>query len=353
MGKPYLVFDDSVAMYSFPEDHPFKGSRFKVFINYFLGLEEVRKGEIIVKGFVPPEPSEKELELVHTPEYIELVKNMSKTGIGWLSADTPAFKGMHEASLKMIHATLSAGRYVLENKTTMAIAIGGGLHHAGKNYGEGFCVYNDIAILAKWLLRNGLKKIFIFDYDAHQGNGTMDIFYDSPEVFFFSVHQDPRILYPGQGFTWQIGRGEGKGYTCNVPLPLKAGKKSYEAVINELLFPLMQEFKPDMLIANGGSDPHFLDPLTDLGLDMEGFHFLGRKIREASERTCGRTVDAIASGYDEKIIPRAWTSLIYGLCGLKIRTEEKENFFESKKTVEKTRQVVNEVKRALAEYWSF
>ncbi|RLG52570.1 MAG: acetoin utilization protein AcuC, partial [Thermoproteota archaeon] len=308
-----IVYDDSIKKYSFPGTHPFKGSRFEKFIRYLKESKLVKEDLCKIIGFIGPPPSEEELQLVHSPFYVRRVAEMSRSGIGLLSIDTPVFKGAYEAFLSILHSTLSAYRAIASGEAEVAVGIGGGLHHAGRSYGEGFCIFNDVAIVAKYAQKEGFKKIFIFDYDAHQGNGTMDIFYSDPTVFYLSIHQDPLTLYPGTGFVEQVGVGEGEGYTCNIPLPPGAGRSCYERAIKEVFLPLVECFKPDLIICNGGSDPHYNDPLTMLSLDLKGFWLIGRSIREAADVAGAPAIDLIASGYDEEILPRAWTCIIAGI----------------------------------------
>jgi len=343
-----IVYDDCLSKYTFPGKHPFQGSRFPKFLNYFKSTSAFRERLAEIVGFSPPPPTEEDLLLVHTKSYIEKVKRICSRGWGYLDLDTPLTEQMFSAAICVVHSSLTAGKLVYEDHQ-IAIGIGGGLHHASKDRGGGFCVFNDVAILARKMQSLGFKKVFIFDYDAHCGDGTMEIFYDDPSVFFFSVHQDPNTLYPGTGFPNQIGEGDGEGFTCNVPLPPGSGRRCYEAVINELFLPLIEQFKPDILICNGGCDPHHSDPLTALNLDLNGFNMVGRKIREIGLRVCGKIVDLICSGYNEQVLPEAWSAIIYGLLGLE--GPRKEEVQEHDTILSAALDNIREVKRFLKPYW--
>jgi acetoin utilization protein AcuC len=174
-------------------------------------------------------------------------------------------------------------------------------------------------------------------------------------VLFLDLHQDPRTLYPGTGFVYQIGDNEGKGYTVNVPLPVDAGYASYTLVFEEIVQPLVNEFKPEIIVRNGGSDPYLNDQLTQLGLPIKGFRMIGEKVRALAELCQGKEIDLIASGYNEKILPYAWLALIAGLGGIELPVEEPEHISERYMkdwAVHTTEKVVREVKAQLKEYWS-
>jgi acetoin utilization protein AcuC len=244
---------------------------------------------------------------------------------------------------------------VTAGKFPKAVSIGGGLHHAKASWGEGFCIYNDVAFAGKYLLEKcGLERILILDTDAHAGNGTSEYFYGDPRVLFIDIHQDPLTIYPGTGFIHQIGEGKGAGYTVNLPLPMRAGDRSYEFVFEEIVAPLVKEFKPQIIVRNGGSDPHWSDTLTTLGLTIPGFRRIGENVREMAKVCGGKVVDMIGSGYNKEILPYAWLSLIAGLADFPVRFDEPEPIperFKEKTQYEETKGMVRELKRLLRDYW--
>jgi acetoin utilization protein AcuC len=200
-----------------------------------------------------------------------------------------------------------------------------------------------------------LKRFLVLDYDVHFGNGTSDIYYRDPSVLYVSLHQDPRTIYPGTGFVWQIGEGEGEGYNVNVPLPPRTGDATYLYALNEIFVPMAEEFKPDIIIANGGSDSHFADMLGNLGLTVKGFFELSQLTRKTAEKLCdSRLVLIPGSGYNPKVLPACWCALVAGAVGLeKIRVEDPypppREPLECRKTVEKT---LDELKRLLRKHWT-
>ncbi|MDK2383498.1 MAG: hypothetical protein QI199_01655, partial [Candidatus Korarchaeota archaeon] len=170
-----FVYDDSISSYDFGPGHPFRGDRFPSFIRFLK--ERGEPFELV--GYVGEPPTIEDLRAVHDEEYLNFLRVRSQTGHGMVSLDTPAFKGMWEAALSMVYSSMSAVRLALKERGAAGF---GGAHHAGVNYGGGFCLLNDIAIAIRWALRNGVGSAAIFDHDAHHGNGTMDIFYDDDTV---------------------------------------------------------------------------------------------------------------------------------------------------------------------------
>jgi acetoin utilization protein AcuC len=194
------------------------------------------------------------------------------------------------------------------------------------------------------------------DTDAHAGNGTAEYFYHDSKVLFIDLHQDPSTLYPGTGYTDQIGAGNGKGFTINIPMPVHAGYDSYQLAFETIVEPVTQEFKPQIIVRNGGSDPHFGDELTNLGLPVKGFRMIGDKVRQMAQICQGRVIDVIGSGYTKVVLPYAWLALISGLANFEIKSEEPAPIpqkFQTDSSFENTKKVVEEVKRHLKDYWKF
>ena len=347
-----IVYSDEIKGYDFGPGHPFRSDRYANFMKLLratvVGFEEVE----------PRRASDKELLLVHDRGYIASLHDESKgawqANHSCLSPDTPLQPGMEEAARWIVGASMTAAEVVWKGRFPHAVGVGGGLHHARANYGAGFCIYNDVAICARNLLDNhGVKRILILDTDAHAGDGTCQILYEESRVLFIDLHQDPRTLYPGTGFAHEIGDGKGRGFTVNVPLPPGASDQAYEYALDHIFAPLAEEFRPQIIIRNGGSDPHFADELTDLGVTMKGFKMIGRKVKEVAEQVCeGRRVDFLGSGYNQTVLPYGWLALVAGAAGLDL--DLKEPFLSSIQTdsgLKETKQVIEEVKGNLKSYW--
>jgi acetoin utilization protein AcuC len=347
-----VVYTDNIKGYDFGAGHPFRSDRYVNFMNLLRAK---------VEGFEEIEPrraSDQELMLVHDRSYIQdLVAASDGAWIPsytYMSEDTPLQPGMERAARFIVGASMTAAELVSKSGVTHAVGVGGGLHHARRDYAAGFCIYNDVAISALNLLENhGLERILVLDTDAHAGDGTCHILYQEPRVLFIDLHQDPRTLYPGTGFAHEIGEGKGKGFTVNIPLPPGASDQAFEYALDHVFAPLAEEFRPQIIIRNGGSDPHFADELTDLGLTLEGFTMIGRKVKEVAERVCeGRRVDLLGSGYNQTILPLAWLALVAGGADLDLVFKEPFLFQLQKDSgLEETKQAVEEVKRNLRGYW--
>jgi len=226
----------------------------------------------------------------------------------------------------------------------------GGLHHAGISSGEGFCIFNDVAVAAQYLADQE-KKVCVYDTDAHHGNGTMEIFYDDSDVLFISLHQDPRTLYPGEGRVIEFGENGGKGYTVNLPLPRGAQKEDYKYGIEEVVKPIVRQFSPDVVIRNGGSDPHHSDSLTDLKLDMEGLKHLGGSAREMADESSAGHIDLVVSGYGNRVV-EGWHAIFLGSLGIDadVPDDKKIGDFENDPKAE-TKDMVKDLKDVQSKFW--
>ncbi len=355
-----IIYSTKLKDYDFGIGHPFRGDRFERFMTYFKQeLIKSKKFEVIVND----EPAcDEELLLWHDKNYVRAIKNASN-GVPssdlwrFISGDnvnprTNQFPlGIDQAARVIVRNSILACVLVQESKYEKIVSLGGGLHHAKARYGEGFCVYNDVVISAKHLLEEyGLERVLILDTDAHAGNGTCEAFYFDPRVLFIDMHQ--RHIYPGTGFEDEIGGGEGKGYTVNVPLPAFSGDDAYKLVFEEIVHPLAEEFDPQFIIRNGGSDPHPSDVITQLGLTLEGFVYIGKKVREIAKICNGKEVDLICSGYNPEVLIKAWSALISGLANVDAELEEpfpigirKDQMFQEAKNIVRT------IKRNLRPYW--
>ncbi len=350
MDHTAIVYHSDVSEYDFGLGHPFRGDRFPRFIKLLeaKGLLYLPDVELVE----PEAANNSDLQLVHSDAYIERVDRLAAR-YAPLSGDTPLTPSVPNAARIIVGTALKAGELVVGGGFRFAEGVGGGLHHAGPDYGRGFCVFNDVAICAKAMLdRHGLERVLIFDSDAHAGNGTMDIFYDEPRVLFVSVHQDPRTIYPGTGFIDQIGRGRGEGYTVNVPLPPGADDECMQLVLERVFKPLARDFRPQALIRNGGSDPHFMDGLANLGLTFSGLRSVGKAVSDAASAAGCGVVDLCCSGYNPETVAEGWLAIISGLIGVEVELEERGTPRRvDTRHLEATNAVIGELAKRLREYW--
>ncbi|OGO40043.1 MAG: hypothetical protein A2147_07025 [Chloroflexi bacterium RBG_16_57_8] len=361
-----ILYRPELKEYDFGPGHPFRGDRYQIFPR-FLKQTLPEEGNYI---FLQAEPAtEDDLLMICDKEYIEVTREYFKAAHAGLAYPSNFYTyqsgdnmpiGMpgkiEEAARMIIGQARMACDLVQTGKYEKAVSVGGGMHHAKRNYGEGFCLYNDVAFCGKYLEHaHKLERILVLDTDAHAGNGTCEYFYEDPRVLFVDLHQDPRSIYPGTGFAHEIGAGAGKGFTVNIPLPVHAGDKSYRLVFESIVEPLVQEFKPQIIVRNGGSDPHFADGLTTLGLTVSGFRMIGEKTRKMAEVCGGRVVDLIASGYNRKVLPQSWLALLTGLAGIECEIAEPEpSTWETLHDpfYSQTGKVIEQVRTNLKEYWT-
>jgi acetoin utilization protein AcuC len=352
-NKVVITFHEKFRQYDLGEGHPFRGDRFVNAMQFFKSQGLLNLPEVFV---IEPKPASKEdLLRVHSESYVNLIFDLAEQRKPY-DIETPISPEILEAALLIVGGAIECGKSIYEMKANHAVSMGGGYHHAGRNYGGGFCLFNDIAVLVEYLRANhGVKRFLILDYDVHFGNGTSDIYYRDPTVLYISLHQDPSTIYPGTGFHWQIGEGEGEGYNINVPLPPGTGDSTYLYALNEIFVPLAEEFKPEIIIANGGSDPHFADVLGDLSLTVKGFFELSTLIRETAKNVCGgRLVLMPGSGYNPEVLPLCWYALVAGVVGLK-EIDIKDPYnppVEPPSCRRKVESILDNLKRLLRRHWS-
>lgn len=357
--KYAILYCEQLKEYDFGGKHPFDGRRFKIFINYWKKKIPNKIYQILKANPI----EDYDLNLICDKDYIEFNREFFKEKSRGREINGDFFKyhsldnfpqkgcGNLEMGARYIlgQAKLAAD-LVMGGKFEKVVSIGGGLHHAKRNFGEGFCIYNDVAFLGKYLLEKyRLKKILILDTDAHAGNGTYEYFARDARILFIDLHQDPKTIYPQTGFLEEIGEKEGKGFKINIPLPTNAGDFCYQIVFEEIVEPIVKKFKPEIIIRNGGSDPHFSDYLTNLGLTLKGFKILGEKVRKLAQVADGKEIDLIASGYNLEVLPRAWCCLISALFDFNIQEKIEEKF--DQEPIEKTKEIIKKIKQILRPFW--
>lgn len=361
-----ILYREELKEYDFGPGHPFRGDRYELFPGF---LKSRLAPDGYYKILSADYASDSDLLKICDQDYIDFNKDFyHAAAAGWIgyyenytryqSGDNKplGFPGQIEQAARLVVGQAkTACDLVVSNQYKKVISIGGGMHHAKRRFGEGFCIYNDVAFAACHLIEeHKLKRVLVLDTDAHAGNGTAEYFRGNPNVLFMDIHQDPRTIYPGTGFASDTGVDDAKGLTVNIPLPIGAGDASYEMAFDRIILPICREYQPQIIIRNGGSDPHFEDGLTSLGLTMSGFRMMGDKVREMTEVCGGKQIDLIASGYNKTILPYAWLSLLSGIADFPIKVEEPgiipSNFVEDQ-SVSATLQVMDEVKVYQSPFW--
>jgi len=303
-----LVAGEQIARYGFGDGHPFGPDRHEVFMRelHEAGLD----GR--VNRAAPRLALREELELFHTPGYVDLVQQRSLTGHGYLdSGDTPAWKGVFEAASHVVGATLTAVDAVMSGAARRAFIPIAGLHHAARDRAAGFCVFNDCGIAIEFLRRkHGLRRIAYVDIDAHHGDGVFYGFQDDPDVLFADIHEDGRYLYPGTGAADETGLGPAAGTKLNIPLPPGASDSDYRTA-----WPRIEEYlsegEPEFILFQCGADSLEGDPITHLRFSEEAHaHAAARLCAIADTLGHGRVVGMGGGGYNRRNLARAWTRVV-------------------------------------------
>jgi len=258
-----------------------------------------------------------ELEMVHSLEYISRIKREAEIlrrpspphplsgegrAVGWLDPDTVICSRSYEVALYAAGGVLTAVEAVMNGGVDTAFALvrppG---HHATHDRAMGFCIFNNVAIAAKFALTNfSLSRVLIVDFDVHHGNGTQEIFYANPKVLYFSTHQYP--FYPGTGWIDEIGVGEGEGTTVNFPMIAGWGDEEYLRVFNEVLVPVAQRFRPELILVSAGFDPHWADSIAMMQVSVTGFAQMVEVLKKLATELCqGRLVFTLEGGYNLQV----------------------------------------------------
>ncbi len=275
-------------------------------------VEELEKLDYV--KIIEPKEEENYLEKVHTKDYIEEFKVASKRNSYLHTTDCPLSKDTYKAAVLSAEGAVLACEIIMrgKGKPTFSILRPPG-HHARKAQAMGFCYFNNVSIAAKYLLEEwNLKRIAIIDWDAHHGNGTQEIFYETSKVFYTSMHGHPLITYPGTGFIEERGKGEGEGYTLNFPLFPEVDDEEYLRIFKEKLIPALDSYNPEFCIVSCGFDSHKEDPLVpNLRLSDKTFEELfDETLKFAKEKFNNRVVFILEGGYNPEVIKRLGLKLI-------------------------------------------
>ena len=289
--KTGLITSDTYQNHNTGESHPEKIDRVTAVIDNFKKLDN--------KNLIWKKPSKFDrslLKITHSSDYINFVEtSFPKKGLSFLDGDTIVSPGSKNATLDAVGSIIAAIDGVQNKEFKNAFcAVRPPGHHAEKNKAMGFCIYNNAAVGANYLINKyKLKKIAIIDFDVHHGNGTQDIFYDNEKVLYISTHQFP--YYPGSGTEQEKGK-----YNNIFNIPLAAGTTSEEYLnAYEFVLKKIKEFKPEFILFSAGFDAHKDDPLAQLQLEAEDFYTLTRRTLELSKLYCdGKVVSILEGGYD-------------------------------------------------------
>lgn len=329
--KLVYPYSDALLGYELGMDHPLRPERLKLthILSEQLGL--IRK----VDQLEPEPASRADLELFHSSEYIDAVQRCGASlgsdpehGLG--TPDNPVFPEIYETGARYVGATLDAMKRII-NGASNAFSISGGLHHAQRSAASGFCIFNDIAIAINYLKKKKGDSIrcLYFDFDAHHGDGVQNAFYRDKNVLTISIHQTGKTLFPGTGFVYETGGAEGTGYSVNVPLMPGAASPELIKIYKEIVVPLFQAYKPDLLATQLGVDGHYMDPLAHLAYTTYGYETVLRGLRDLASDICPLGWLAVGGGgYHPANVARLWTLFLSIMLDEKIPKDVPEEFID-------------------------
>lgn len=308
-----VVWDEVFCAYDFGPTHPMGPVRLDLTTRLSRALGVLDDVDLVS----PDVATDDELATVHDREYIEAVRRASldpgaadpHRGLG--TDDDPAFRGMHEASARIVAGTLEVCRRVWEGETDHGVNFCGGLHHAMRSHAAGFCIYNDIGVGIQWLLDHGAQRVAYVDIDVHHGDGVERMFWNDPRVLTISLHESGRHLFPGTGWPGDIGGPEARGSVANVALPPGTGDAAWLRALDSVVPQLVRAFDPDVLVTQHGCDTHVHDPLAHLAVTVDAQRRAHETLHDlAHEVAGGRWVALGGGGYElVEVVPRSWTHL--------------------------------------------
>lgn len=354
MQKAAIIYHQNFKKYDFGPGHPLRGScaMDEAAFKLVKGNKKIQE-KVELHFFEPGEAADQDILAVHTEEYIEFIRELNEKG-GYITLDTPVRKGMYDVAGLFAGAGIMGGKLVLENEFAKSFVFTMMGHHAGADFGGGFCIINDIAVTIEYLRKyHGLKRIMTIDYAANAGHGTMGIFYDTPEVLCIDIHQDPLTLFPGWGFPEQVGIGVGKGYSINISLPPFSRDQHFLYALNEIVVPVVHEYKPELIIAVGLNGCHYTVAINQLMLTLKGLKETVRIMACLADQLCAeRLVHIGGFSLDTMLLPLGFLATVAGALDVDVELSEPhrapENIPDVTGEVEKA---VNNVVKIQRKYW--
>lgn len=286
-----LYSDSLFEEHETPGEHPECPERARAVTLGLSGLEFVSKPLPSVRGLV------EDVARVHDPDYVAAIEALAARGGGGLDPDTWVSARSFEVALSATGTVVAAAEAALEEGAPPAFVIARPPgHHARPARGMGFCLFNNVAVAAAQLRAvHGLERVAVLDFDVHHGNGTQEIFWEDPSVYYVSLHRDR--FYPGTGHADETGQGKGKGTNMNLPLSASTKPAVYQDAFRAALDGVAS-FRPEAFLVSAGFDAYIDDPIGGLNLEPEHFHWIGSELRRLADEHCGgRLISTLEGGY--------------------------------------------------------
>jgi len=315
MSRPLFFYSDALLHYDMGPQHPMQPRRLRMTYDLLDSYGAFATGLEVVE---PELAAWEDVLTTHDRDFLEALNRISSGDYfpgahryGFGTGDNPIFPGMYEAALRYTGGSVDAAQAVMDGAGQVAFNISGGLHHAHYDRAAGFCILNDCAVALRRLRQKYARAAYV-DIDVHHGDGVQESFYDDPTVLTVSLHQSGRTLFPGTGFTDEIGVGPGEGYSVNLPFAPYTTDEIWLGAWREAALPILRAFDPDAILLQMGTDAHFLDPLAHCCLTAQGWLEAVKDVQALDKPI----VAVGGGGYNMTTVPRMWTLATATLAGL-------------------------------------
>ena len=348
MNQTGIVKDERYMEHVMDRGHPESPERLRVI--YEMLEEKEMKGWL--QHVEAREATREEVEAIHSPEYIDLVASTAGKPYFRLDMDTSTSAKSYEAALLAAGGFLELIGNVMSGKLLNGFALvrppG---HHAERNRAMGFCLFNNVAIGAKYAVnRLSLQRVLIVDWDVHHGNGTQNSFYEDPQVLYFSAHRYG-FFYPGTGAANEVGKGRGEGFNVNVPLSTRTGDADYGSIFKKILKPIALEYQPQLILVSAGFDTYYDDPLGGMEVTEKGFARMTQILMEIAETTAqGRLAITLEGGYDVAGEGRSVKAVLKELA--QVSPLDKSDVVQKEESGQsRAEQLIHQVKEVQRRFW--
>ena len=342
-----VIYDDAYLEHRPPRNHVENPGRVMAVIKSISGMAVVER---------PINDVDYWLLKVHDGDYVRWIDDNCEVGDVFIDADTYVSPGTCRAARLAVGAVLRGVDRVLSGEWNAAYAVvrppGHHVGRAGKALmapTQGFCIFNNVAVGAVYALERGISRVAILDIDVHHGNGTQEIFYRDPRVLYMSLHQDPLTIYPGTGFIDDVGEGEGEGFNVNIPLPPFTADDAYMKALDSVVWPIINEFKPQLILVSLGFDAHMLDSIANLRLSLNTYAYVFRRLRDMIGKVRG-LIFVLEGGYNSDVLSRGSRLLINIMSNRDVEVDEGVTQTEPR-VMARVNSVIKDVINVHRNYW--